>query len=282
MPPPPRPPPVAREQGPTPGERPHNQQQRGGPPTDEDPPKTPRHLPRVLPPLRRSGRPRDPPRRRRSRHRRQLPTDPRRTLPPIEDSSGAPASDRTTSRPRVREGWGTTAGDRRRRVKGACAFSWGRVSARVPASSATVEAMPRRSPRDDRKAGHGRPGRNLSARARGEREQRRRSEAEAEENDRLEQRRRPPRSSVTVCPRGKTGYPEHVAREKLAAYAGSSRPNRPVRVYLCPHCSAWHLTSQPEQLPKVAPPARFDPSRPAIPPPPPRLRPPRPSSPGSS
>lgn len=157
----------------------------------------------------------------------------------------------------------------------------GRDASARELNPATVEAMPRRSPRQDRKAGHGSPGRNLSARARGEREQRRRSEAEAEENDRLEQRRRPPRSSVTVCPRGKTGYPEHVAREKLAAYAGSSRPNRPVRVYLCPHCSAWHLTSQPEQLPKVAPPARFDPSRPAIPPPPPRLRP-RPSSPGSS
>lgn len=162
----------------------------------------------------------------------------------------------------------------------------GRDASARELTPATVEAMPRRSPRQDRKAGHGSPGRNLSARARGEREQRRRSEAEAEEQDRLEQRRRrapdPKRPPVTVCPRGKSGYPEHVARAKLAEYAESSRPNRPVRVYLCPHCSAWHLTSSPDRPDRVAPPASFDPSRPAIPPPSPRLRPPRPSSSGSS
>lgn len=126
MPPPPRPPPVGREQSPTPSKRPHEEQQRGSTTTDEDPQTTPRHLPRVLPPLRRSGRPRDPPRRGRSRPRGQPPPDPRRTVPPCEDSSGAPASDRSTSRPaelvRSRSGWGTTAAGAGRRVKGGCAF----------------------------------------------------------------------------------------------------------------------------------------------------------------
>jgi len=48
-----------------------------------------------------------------------------------------------------------------------------------------------------------------------------------------------------VCPHGKKGFSESVAREKLEAYSAGDRPNKPARVYLCPHCDAWHLTSRP-------------------------------------
>lgn len=151
----------------------------------------------------------------------------------------------------------------------------GRDASARELTPATVEAMPRRSPRDDRKAGHGRPGRNLSARARGERDQRERREVEeAAAADRA--RRAPARAPVTVCPRGKAGWPEHVAREKLAKYSSSDRPNKPVRVYLCPHCDAWHLTSSPERPPRIAPPdPSFDAARPAVPPPAPKYLPPK-------
>lgn len=129
LPPPPRPETVGQQQSQTTSQRRNTHHHRRSTTPNEDPQTTPRHLPRVLPPLRRRGRPRDPPRRRRSRHRRQPPPDSSHTLPPAEDSSGAPASDRSTSRPaelvRSRSGWGTTAGDRTARVNGGCAVKRG-------------------------------------------------------------------------------------------------------------------------------------------------------------
>jgi len=277
---PPRPQTVGREQSPTQDKRTHPQQQRRSQTPNQDPPNTPLHMPRVRPTPRRRSRPRHPPRRRRSRPRNQPPPHPPRPMPRAQDSSRTPASDRSTSRPaKLMSGWGTTAWANSSRVKGGCAFAPGHVFASDPALPATVETMPSRSPREDRKAPHGRPGRNLSARARSEREARHRNEVEeqAQLEDRT-RRARPP--APIVCPRGKAGWSEAIARKKLALYAESSRPLRPVRVYLCQHCAAWHLTSLPEQAPKVAPPASFDPSRPRIAPPSPRLRPP--SSSGSS
>ena len=206
---------------------------------------------------------------------------PRRSLEAMADRRRWSARSRAGSRPRRCSRSGERAA-RSPSVQQLERDGRGRDASARELTPATVEAMPRRSPRQDRKAGHGSPGRNLSARARGERDQRRRSEAEAEEQDRLEQRRRggngrdhgaPSRPSPIVCPRGKLGYSEHVARAKLAEYAGSSRPNRPVRVYLCDHCKSWHLTSSPDRPTVIAPPAPR--ARPPIPPPPrPRLRPP--------
>lgn len=58
-----------------------------------------------------------------------------------------------------------------------------------------------------------------------------------------------------ICPRGKRGYPEHIALEKLARYAESDRPGpKPVRVYECGECGCWHLTSAPKIETREAPP----------------------------
>lgn len=52
-----------------------------------------------------------------------------------------------------------------------------------------------------------------------------------------------------ICPKGKRGFSRSVAEAKLAAYAAGAewngRGRRPVRVYECPHCQHWHLTSAP-------------------------------------
>lgn len=52
-----------------------------------------------------------------------------------------------------------------------------------------------------------------------------------------------------ICPKGKRGFSRVVAEAKLSEYAGgaewSGRGRRPVRVYECPHCAHWHLTSAP-------------------------------------
>lgn len=92
--------------------------------------------------------------------------------------------------------------------------------------------MPRRNRPSHRRTPN-RPGRNLSSRARaelGERAKARKAEA-----------------SPTVCPHGKRGYPEHVAKAKLEQYRqddeGKNR-RRPTRVYLCQLCDSWHLTSE--------------------------------------
>lgn len=63
---------------------------------------------------------------------------------------------------------------------------------------------------------------------------------------------RPPRPTI-VCPSGKVAFAsEAVAAEVLAEYAGSSRPNRPVRYYTHAACAGWHLTSQPPREPRSA------------------------------
>lgn len=142
----------------------------------------------------------------------------------------------------------------------------------------------RRTNREDRKSAQRRPGRNLSERARAERRARgSRDEEERESRPRPSSSRSSrsssdaapaPRPPVPViCPKGKRGYPEHVARAKLAEYAGSGRPNVPVRVYPCRECGSWHLTSREARRPETsrpAPPASSSGSsapRPTIPPP---------------
>lgn len=62
-------------------------------------------------------------------------------------------------------------------------------------------------------------------------------------------RKAPPASStpVVACPTGKAGFPEHEARARLERYTSepSNRRTKPLRVYPCPRCDAWHLTSRP-------------------------------------
>lgn len=99
---------------------------------------------------------------------------------------------------------------------------------------------------------HRRPGRNLSSRSRVARRIARLPEEDSATatRDRFsDSRRRAPAEATqvgaTACPKGKHGFPRHVAEAKLVEYAGSPRP--PVRIYECPHCSAWHLTSEPSR-----------------------------------
>lgn len=56
-----------------------------------------------------------------------------------------------------------------------------------------------------------------------------------------------PNVKVVVCSTGKPGFTHTVAEMKLAEYANqvNSRRNKPQRIYKCPDCGAWHLTSQP-------------------------------------
>lgn len=52
---------------------------------------------------------------------------------------------------------------------------------------------------------------------------------------------------ATRCATGKAGFPEHEARRRLAAYQVRTNANgkaTPRRVYECPICATWHLTSQ--------------------------------------
>lgn len=124
---------------------------------------------------------------------------------------------------------------------------------------ATLSAMPRRN---YRKGEVQRPGRNRSSRARHELDGWRKAPAFEAPAART--------PAPVICPRGKRGYPEHVARAKLDEYAKSDRPNRPVRVYRCPHCDAWHLTSSPLIEHKAIDPAeraRQLTSKPPVPPP---------------
>lgn len=91
--------------------------------------------------------------------------------------------------------------------------------------------MPRRNT-----SGHYTPGRGLSSRARAMRGQVGRTVPHAMATD------------AVVCPHGKTGFTKAAAEERLARYSTqeSNRERRPVRVYECPHCGHWHLTSRPE------------------------------------
>lgn len=90
--------------------------------------------------------------------------------------------------------------------------------------------MPRRN-----NNGHPRPGRGLSSRARLGR--------------RTGLAPLPPPSvkGGVVCPHGKKGLTKGDAEERLARYSQetSNRARRPTRIYECPHCGYWHLTSAP-------------------------------------
>lgn len=50
-----------------------------------------------------------------------------------------------------------------------------------------------------------------------------------------------------MCTSGKAGFSERVASMKLESFRvmDSRRSARPVRIYLCDLCSAWHLTAMP-------------------------------------
>lgn len=91
-----------------------------------------------------------------------------------------------------------------------------------------------------------RPGRNRTRRSLAEQKVR----AERDE-DRPSLAARPRRSSPPPvrCVTGKAGFSEAEARRKLEQYASepSSRRDRPVRVYPCPKCGSWHLTSRQER-----------------------------------
>ena len=51
---------------------------------------------------------------------------------------------------------------------------------------------------------------------------------------------------VIQCPSGKIGFRHKVdAAAKLATHRDSPNPRKPVRIYLCPKCSGWHLTATP-------------------------------------
>jgi hypothetical protein len=56
---------------------------------------------------------------------------------------------------------------------------------------------------------------------------------------------------AVICPKGKRGFTREVAVAKLHEYNAApnreSRKNLPVRVYECPECKAWHLTSRPRR-----------------------------------
>jgi hypothetical protein len=111
------------------------------------------------------------------------------------------------------------------------------------------------SPGEDRSVGrrnrprHSRPGRNRSRRATAE--QRARAELDRDDPPALPPRGRrreppPPGGPVVRCPSGKSGFAEAEARRRLEQYAAEhgNRRARPVRVYPCPKCGAWHLTSR--------------------------------------
>jgi hypothetical protein len=55
-----------------------------------------------------------------------------------------------------------------------------------------------------------------------------------------------PRKVRVVCPTGKVGLPRAEAERKLDAYSTDPNPRRatPCRVYECPRCGWWHLTSK--------------------------------------
>lgn len=116
--------------------------------------------------------------------------------------------------------------------------------------------MPRRTPREDRKATHHRPGRNLSTRAKVARglsyEGGATSIVRFVSSHHREHAAGETHADFVVCPKGKVGLTRIVAEQRLAAYSADRRPTRPVRIYLCPECStparpSWHLTSQPKR-----------------------------------
>lgn len=64
-------------------------------------------------------------------------------------------------------------------------------------------------------------------------------------------RQRPPLKAPVKgerkCPQtGKRGWARHGEAHSAAAALGTSN-GRPVRVYLCPLCGLWHLTTKPKK-----------------------------------
>ena len=60
--------------------------------------------------------------------------------------------------------------------------------------------------------------------------------------------------SAKPCPTGKRRYRDRTeAKTVLHGFAElSTREVKPVRVYLCPMCKGWHLTSQPDRHAQLA------------------------------
>lgn len=55
---------------------------------------------------------------------------------------------------------------------------------------------------------------------------------------------------IVRCVTGKSGFKQHEAQRRLDTYATSTRSGtRPVRIYECPMCGYWHLTSRQEFQP---------------------------------
>lgn len=52
-----------------------------------------------------------------------------------------------------------------------------------------------------------------------------------------------PKAKGRRCPSGKTRFRDHESAAR-ALRRPSSRSVVPVRVYLCPQCKGWHLTSK--------------------------------------
>lgn len=50
---------------------------------------------------------------------------------------------------------------------------------------------------------------------------------------------------IVRCPTGKSGFKQHEAQRRLDAIAPSRRSaTTPQRIYECPQCGYWHLTSR--------------------------------------
>lgn len=126
--------------------------------------------------------------------------------------------------------------------------------------------MPRRTPREDRKAEHRKPGRGMSARSKlaravGNLEDGSASDVvrftSGHQRDDLAPRQRAPMTDRVVCSNGKLGFSKAVAQAKLEEYRAqvNHRGAKPTRIYECPKCSTpakswWHLTSQALRPPR--------------------------------
>lgn len=64
--------------------------------------------------------------------------------------------------------------------------------------------------------------------------------------------------TAAPCPSGKVGHASQHAAKAAATAVGQKRTHDRPRVYQCPTCAAWHLTSAPKH---PAPPAQRLPKR---------------------
>jgi hypothetical protein len=173
------------------------------------------------------------------------PTSHRSTVDPVTSArrtrSDSEAELVREARPTTEEGVGYHRG--RGRARGQRGLrAQPRTSFRL--DSPTVEA---RSVGRKNRPQHPRPGRNRSRRSLAE--ERARAELDRDDPPPLPPRgRRAPRpsSSVVICPSGKAGFTEAEATRRLERYSAEegNRRDRPRRVYPCPKCGAWHLTSR--------------------------------------